>query len=51
MPSSIVNQFPLVDKTFGFESAVAEAVPFITAANVEAEAAEYGVGIIRLMGK
>jgi 6-phosphofructokinase 1 len=26
-------------------------VPFITAANVEAEAAEYGVGIIRLMGK
>jgi 6-phosphofructokinase 1 len=26
-------------------------VPFITAANVEAEAAEYGVGIVRIMGR
>jgi 6-phosphofructokinase 1 len=30
---------------------VAEAIPFITAANVEAEAAEYGIGIVRLMGR
>ena len=40
-----------MDRSFGFETAVAEAVPFIQAANVEAEAAEYGVGIVRLMGR
>lgn len=51
IPSSIDNDIPFVDRSFGFETAVAEAVPFITAANVEAEAAEYGVGIVRLMGR
>jgi len=51
IPSSIDNDIPFVDRSFGFETAVAEAVPFIQAANVEAEAAEYGVGIVRLMGR
>ncbi len=50
IPSSIDNDIPFVDKSFGFETAIAEAIPFITAANVEAEAAEYGIGIVRLMG-
>lgn len=51
MPSSIDNDIPFVDRSFGFETAVAESVPFITAANVEAEAAEFGIGIVRLMGQ
>ena len=51
IPSSIDNDIPFVDRSFGFETAVAEAVPFINAAHVEAEAAEYGVGIVRLMGR
>lgn len=51
IPSSIDNDIPFVDRSFGFETAVAEAIPFIQAANVEAEAAEYGVGIVRLMGR
>lgn len=45
------NNIPFVDRSIGFETAVAEAIPFITAANVEAEAAEYGIGIVRLMGR
>ena len=51
IPSSIDNDIPFVDKSFGFETAIAESIPFITAANVEAEAAEYGIGIVRIMGK
>lgn len=51
IPSSIDNDIPFVDRSFGFETAVSESIPFITAANVEAEAAEYGIGIVRLMGR
>ncbi len=51
IPSSIDNDIPFVDKSLGFETAIAESIPFITAANVEAEAAEFGVGIVRIMGK
>ena len=50
MPSSIDNDIPFFDKSFGFETATAESVPFITAANVEAEGAELGIGIVRIMG-
>jgi 6-phosphofructokinase 1 len=50
VPSSIDNDIPFVDKSFGFETAIAESIPFINAANVEAEGAELGVGIVRIMG-
>jgi 6-phosphofructokinase 1 len=50
IPASIDNNIPFVDRSFGFETAVAESVPFITAANIEAEAAEYGIGLVRLAG-
>jgi 6-phosphofructokinase 1 len=51
IPKTIDNDIPLIDRSFGFDTAVQEAVPFINAANVEAEAAEYGVGIVKLMGR
>ena len=51
IPKTIDNDIPLIDRSFGFETAVKEAVPFIEAANVEAESAEYGVGIVKLMGR
>lgn len=50
IPSSIDNDIPFVDKSFGFDTAIAESIQFINAANVEAEAAEYGIGIVRIMG-
>jgi 6-phosphofructokinase 1 len=51
VPKTIDNDIPLVDKTFGFETAVEEAVRPIHCANVEAKAAPGGVGIVKLMGR
>ena len=51
IPTSIDNNIPFVDKTFGFNTATQESIAFIDAANVEAEAAEFGIGIIRMPGR
>lgn len=51
IPKTIDNDIPLIDRSFGFHTACEEAVKFIDSANVEAEAAEYGVGIVKLMGR
>ena len=51
IPKTIDNDIPLIDKSFGFQTACEEAVAFIESANVEAEAAEFGVGIVKLMGR
>ncbi len=51
IPKTIDNDIPLVDHTFGFETAVAEASKAIQAAYVEASAAENGVGLVKLMGR
>ena len=51
IPTSIDNDIPFIDQTFGFASATQASIDFIDAANVEAEAAEFGVGIIRMPGR
>lgn len=51
IPKTIDNDIPFIDKSFGFTTAVQEAIQFIDSARVEAESAENGVGIIRLMGR
>lgn len=51
VPKSIDNDILLIDKTFGFETAVEEAQRAILAAKVEASSAHRGVGIVRLMGR
>jgi 6-phosphofructokinase 1 len=51
VPKTIDNDIPLVDKTFGFDTAVEEAVRPIHCANVEAKAAPNGVGVVKLMGR
>ena len=51
IPTSIDNNIPFIDQAFGFATATQESIPFIDAANVEAEAAEFGVGIIRMPGR
>jgi len=45
------NDIPFIDRSFGFQTACEAAVQFIDSANVESEAAEYGVGIVKLMGR
>ena len=51
VPKTIDNDLPFIDKSFGFVTACEEAVKFIDAANVEAEAAENGIGIVKVMGR
>jgi len=42
---------PLIDRSFGFNTAVQESIKFIESAGTEAIACEHGVGIVRLMGR
>ena len=51
IPKTIDNDVSFVQKTFGFETAIAEARRAIYAANTEAEAARNGIGLIKLMGR
>ena len=43
--------FQVIDKSFGFDSAVEEAQRAINAAHVEAGSAENGIGLVKLMGR
>lgn len=51
IPKTIDNDISFVQKTFGFETAVAEAKRATYAAHVEAVGAPNGVGIVKLMGR
>ena len=51
IPKTIDNDIPLVDHTFGFETAVSEAANAIRAAYVEASAVDGGIGLVKLMGR
>lgn len=51
VPKTIDNDIPFVDKTFGFETAVAMARTAIDAAHTEALSAMNGIGLVKLMGR
>jgi 6-phosphofructokinase 1 len=51
IPKTIDNDIPIIDKSFGFDTAVEEAVRPIMCANTEAKAAQNGVGLVKLMGR
>jgi 6-phosphofructokinase 1 len=51
IPKTIDNDVSFVQKTFGFETAVTEARRATYAANTEAEAAQNGIGLVKLMGR
>jgi len=51
VPKTIDNDISFVQVTFGFDTAVSEAQRASYAANVEAEAAHNGVGLVKLMGR
>lgn len=51
LPKTIDNDLPLVERTFGFDTAVELAAQAIEAARIEAECAPRGVGLVRLMGR
>ena len=41
----------MIDKSFGFDTAVEEAQRAINAAHVESESIENGIGVVKLMGR
>ncbi|XP_047312406.1 ATP-dependent 6-phosphofructokinase 3-like [Impatiens glandulifera] len=51
IPKTIDNDIPVIDKSFGFDTAVEEAQRAINAAHVESESAENGIGLVKLMGR
>ncbi|XBH97326.1 hypothetical protein VPH35_127011 [Triticum aestivum] len=51
IPKTIDNDIPVIDKSFGFDSAVEEAQRAINAAHVEAGSADNGIGLVKLMGR
>jgi 6-phosphofructokinase 1 len=51
VPKTIDDDVPVIDKTFGFETAVTHAAAAIDAAHAEALGAQNGVGMVKLMGR
>lgn len=51
IPKTIDNDLAYTDRTFGFETAVAESHHVIDCAHMEAKAVRNGVGLVRLMGR
>jgi len=51
IPKTVDNDFALIDRSFGFNTAVSKAVEVVTAAHMEAASAINGIGLVKLMGR
>ncbi len=51
IPKTIDNDIPLLDKTFGFDTAVDLARVAVDAAHTEATGVPNGIGVVKLMGR
>jgi 6-phosphofructokinase 1 len=51
IPKTIDNDISFLERSFGFETAVAHAVQAVDAAHVEAHGAPGGIGLVKLMGR
>lgn len=51
IPKTIDNDIALIDKSFGFDTAVEEAQRSIKCAKIEAKSALDGIGLVKLMGR
>lgn len=51
IPKTIDNDLNLIQKSFGFDTAIAQTVHAIRCAHVEAKGAINGVGLIKIMGR
>jgi len=51
IPKTIDNDLYFIGRSFGFETAVAEATPIIQSAHTEAKGAFNGIGLVKLMGR
>jgi 6-phosphofructokinase 1 len=51
IPKTIDNDLSFVERSFGFETAVSQAVQAVSAAHTEARGAIDGIGIVKVMGR
>ena len=51
IPKTVDNDFAIIQKSFGFDTAVDKAVEVVTAAHMEAVSAINGIGLVKLMGR
>ncbi|POQ99106.1 diphosphate--fructose-6-phosphate 1-phosphotransferase [Alkalispirochaeta sphaeroplastigenens] len=51
IPKTIDNDFSFIERSFGFETAVAEAAQAVAAAHTEAHSAINGIGLVKVMGR
>jgi 6-phosphofructokinase 1 len=51
IPKTIDNDLNLIQKSFGFDTAISETVKAIRCAHVEAKGAVNGIGLIKIMGR
>jgi 6-phosphofructokinase 1 len=51
IPKTVDNDFALMDRSFGFNTAVEKAVEVVSAAHMEASSAINGVGLVKVMGR
>lgn len=51
IPKTVDNDVGIIDRSFGFQTAVEMAQQSISAAHVEAESAVNGIGLVKLMGR
>ena len=51
IPKTVDNDIGIIDRSFGFQTAVEAALQAINAAHVEAESAVNGIGLVKLMGR
>lgn len=51
IPKTIDNDLNLIDKSFGFDTAISEVVKVIQCAHVEAKGVALGIGLVKIMGR
>lgn len=51
IPKTIDNDLNLIQRSFGFDTAISEAVKAIQCAHVEANGAPNGIGLVKIMGR
>jgi len=51
VPKTIDNDLSFIDSSFGFDTAVASAVPSVRGAHTEAKNAINGIGLVKVMGR
>jgi len=51
IPKTVDNDFALIQKSFGFDTAVDKAVEVVASAHMEAKSAINGIGLVKVMGR